>query len=236
MSSFRPDPTFGRRSFVPASPFGASPPAPSFAATSTAPAAAAESIEAPPAEPGAPEPSPEVWTAEQVEALEAEAFERGVASEKKAQDALERACAALEASAAGLRGAAVARITAQREAMLDLSSEIASAWVGSKLALDRTLLGDVLDRALESCESATPERLFLSTADRTALVESAEERIEGWRERYGLDLVEDASLAQGDFRIEARQGAVDGRRARVLERLREALAEALTEPTEVEAE
>jgi flagellar biosynthesis/type III secretory pathway protein FliH len=172
-----------------------------------------------------------VWTDDRIEALEREAFERGVASSRKESEALERACAALEAGAAGLRRTSHARLLAHRELMLDLAAEIATAWTGRQLALDRELLARVLDRALESVRSQGPDRLLLSVEDAASLLEAAEERVEHWRTDHRLELVEEPSLQPGEFRIEAHQGSVDGRRETVRTHLREVLAEALGEQT-----
>lgn len=231
MSSFRRDAGPGPRVFVPTSVGGGGG---RGAERGFAVRRAPEPEDGPPlAEPVEPQP-PERFTAEQVEALERDAFERGAASVRKANDALDRACEALEAGASGLRAASIERITAHRSLLLDLASEIATAWVGSRLEVDGALLGRVVDRAIEGAESLSPDRLRLHPADLARLLEVAEERIERWRERYGLELVEDPSLAAGELHIEARQGSIDGRHEGVRDRLREALAEALAQDTEVE--
>jgi len=181
MSSFRPDATIVRRGFVPDRLAPGSPGEPGFlAAAARAGSPASVAVGRSPAELPPHEP-PVVWTEDRIAALEREAFERGVASSRKESEALERACAALEASAAGLRSTSHARLLAHRDSMLDLASEIATAWVGRELALDRELLARVLDQALESVRSLGPDRLRLSVEDAAALFEAAEERIERWR-------------------------------------------------------
>ncbi len=231
MSSFRPDPTITRRGFVPdrfaASVLGGQ----DFVAAADT-AGSSRSVAADPSRAELPQDeSSVVWTDERIDALEREAFERGVASSQKQSEALERACAALEAGAAGLRRTSHERLLAHRELMLDLAAEIATFWVGRELALDRALLVRVLDQALERARSLGPDRLLLSVEDAASLFDVAEERIEHWRVEHRLELVEEPSLQPGEFRIEARQGSVDGRLESVRERLREALAEALGEQT-----
>lgn len=233
MSSFRPDPAIVRRGFV-ADRFAAGASGgPGFvgaAAEVGASASVATAIDSSRADSTEDEP-PVVWTEERIEALEREAFERGVASSRKQSEALDRACAALEAGAAGLRRASHARLLAHRELMLDLAAEIATAWTGRQLALDRGLLARVLDQALESVRSLGPDRLLLSVEDAASLLEAAEERVEHWRIDHRLELVEEPSLQPGEFRIEAQQGSVDGRREAVRTHLREVLSEALGEQT-----
>lgn len=231
MSSFRPDPTTARRGFVPDRFEAGAPGGADFVgamAEAGASSSIAASVDPSRVEPTRPEPTV-VWTDDRVEALEREAFERGVASSRKQSEALERACAALEAGAAGLRRTSHARLLAHRELMLDLASEIATAWVGRELALDRELLGRALDQALEGVRSLEPDRLLLSVEDAASLLEAAEERVEHWRTEHRLELVEEPSLQPGEFRIEARQGSIDGRLESVRTRLREGLAEALSE-------
>ena len=231
MSSFRPDPTITRHGFVPDRSAGGALRQPDFVGAAAG-SERSPSVGFDPSEVEAPESEPSVvWTDDRVEALEREAFEQGVASGRKESEALERACAALEAGAAGLRRTSAERLLAHRELMLDLVAEIATTWVGRQLALDRELLGGALDQALESVRSLAPDRLLLGVEDAASLLEAAEERVEHWRTEHRLELVEEPSLHPGEFRIEARQGSVDGRLDSVRTRLRDALAEALGEQT-----
>jgi len=233
MSSFRPDPMIRGRGFMPDRFEGESLRPPGFVGTVVEGTERAIPVGSDPSSAEAPEPEPSVvWTPERVEALEREAFERGVASGRKESDALERACAALEAGASGLRHARHERLLAHRALMLDLVAEIATAWIGRQLAVDRELLGRVIEQALERLRPLGPDRLLLCGEDAALLLEAAEERVEHWRSEHALELVEAPSLEPGEFRIEARQGSVDGRLESVRKRVRETLAEALGEETD----
>ncbi len=178
---------------------------------------------------GGPAPVAEVWTPERIEALEAEAFERGVASARASNAEAERVCALLEAAALELDRVAGTSITANRELMLSLAQEIAEKWVGAELRLDPSRFGEILNRVIADAPDMSGASLHLHPADRALLLSSDGEWVAAWTERHSITIEEDAAIGAGAFRIEGEHAGIDASAEAIRERLAVALREALAE-------
>lgn len=171
-------------------------------------------------------PSPE-----EIAALEAAAFDRGVAAERVSTDRLIRACETLESAAKDLDRLSLEALAANRESIVELALTIASSWVGKSLEADSSLYAEVLERALATSEEESAHRLYLETSDLARLESEAGDRVAIWRDRYRLELVADPELGLGAFRIEAGGAAIDGRPERVCQGFREQLATSIAAAT-----
>ncbi len=178
------------------------------------------------------------FTAEQVEARETEAFERGRAEARDEIERLACVCVALESAVAEWRRSEAMTLAANRTLLLDLAVEIAGQWVGRVMASDLDALGAAIDRVLvpaaedeeastSSAEAGRRARLFLHPNDHETLVAEQPDRLARWAREGSLQVATDAELESGSFRLERADRVLDGRPSVVLERLRDRLAEAL---------
>ena len=240
MSSFRPDieaeaPTFVATSYAPrgwegadsanATPLGALDAQQS--AIGTEPLDAVDSAIGPESVDGrGVEPLPGAPTAEEIEALEQAAFARGVESARAANAALEATCRTVDAAVAELRAAAAARITENRNLVLDLAADLVRDWVQQELATDPSRQAALVDQALDGLELADGARLTLATPDLDRLREAAPEALARWTEA-GLGVEADEALSPGGFRVIAPTSTVEGDIDVALSRLRASLAPAV---------
>ena len=142
----------------------------------------------------------------------------------------EKACGVFEAAAASLSRASVRRLHENREAMLELASEIARHWLGEELRLDPTRFAGPLDRALALCAGAPRARIHLHPEVIAALETSLPEWLARWSETLEVELAGDSALAPGAFRIETETQSVDAGYETLGSRLRHALSAALQAP------
>lgn len=244
MSSFRPDLELDRErpDFVPLSLTGAPPidvseieaaSANQFAAATTRGAAvevglpvgahadeAGDEAEAASSSPSAP-------SAGEIAALEQAAFDRGVETGRGEATQLASACDAFEAAAQAWSAAARTTIASNREAVINLASEIVRHWVGDQLEADSVLLATLVDRAIEELGAESDTEIFLHPEDAARLSRDASDRFAAWEAAGIVGPSGDPTLAPGDFRIESPERLLDGRLDRVLESVREALRLAL---------
>lgn len=235
MSSFRPDVVSVAKKFLP----GLLGRELAFEADADADSSIGPSIDAAPETPvesgDAREAQPDTRTlrAEEIEALESDAYQRGLADHHDIEERLTKACHALEGISEEIARSQTEWLSVHRDRMLDLALEIARSWVGEDLSNDSSRYARVLDRALESCQENEPQRVRLHPEDLARLDSS---RVESWRDEGGLDLAADDSLMPGEFIVEARSGVVDARGASIVARLRDVLCEEARErSSEVEA-
>lgn len=241
MSSFRPDFEPADFAFAPLvwSRLGDD----GFAATATATAPEARSHDDGPAgnaaesaSADAPVSEAPMHSAEEVAELEAAAFARGAESATVQTQSIERAFAALEAAAGALRTAVRTEPSRNREQILQLATLIATRWVGAELRQDPARFGEMLERAFAADPDASRRKLHLSAEDHALLVSDWAERLAEWSETRGVELVVDADLERGAFRVETPRTSIDGRPEAIRSRLEEALAETLGAPLEEGAE
>lgn len=238
MSSFRPQQEGPPPIFVPqalgpalASGFGSDPIASSQVAESMDAATAEAAIQTvsesdPQADIPAPNPAFEEGAAEEtppsidVEALERAAYERGRAEALPDAEAIDRAAAAMERAAEQWRVAADACLSAHRTWALDLCRDVVERWVGEELAHSPERYAEMLKGAREICAAADTPRIHVSAEDLAALEAGLPERLATWQNEMDLELVADATLESGDFRIDGAGVSLDGRRSVVAARLR----------------
>lgn len=170
------------------------------------------------------------WTPERIEALRQEAFEQGAASAREESRRLDLLCDALEAALAPLSASGTKMLAANREQLLALAAEIARHWVAAELRSEPHLYASVLDGAIAAMGEDEAIRLLLSPSDLETLRSLEAARLARWTDEAGLVLEEDASLAAGGYRLDGLHGNIDGRADAILERLCDALGEALEAP------
>lgn len=163
-------------------------------------------------------------------ALEAAAFEKGQQAAMRDEARCEQACAVLEQAAHAWARVSLRQLYENREATLVLAAEIARHWLGEELRLDPARCLGPLERALSACADAQAARLALHPDVLAALETSQPERLARWSERLPIELVTDAALAPGAFRIETATQTVDAGLDSLVARLREALASAFAAP------
>jgi flagellar biosynthesis/type III secretory pathway protein FliH len=178
------------------------------------------------AAPGSTPPTPA-----EIEALQREAFERGVAEGRAAlpwQEAaeLQRALAALEQAARGLIGLRRGYLVENRKAVIELACSIVQQIAGASLAVRGEVLDALLDRAL--CAAAlgeAPIEVRVALADLATL-----EAARAGRSDHSLRFEVDPQLPAGEARIATRTGDVRASLEVAIEQLRQGLDEALTAP------
>lgn len=236
MSSFRPEARFEASGFVPESDgesaFG-------FLPVSLGRSASSSLSSSPDAE-GEPErtdSADRILTEAEIAALEAEAFNRGVASERAearaGAEAMQHACDALTGAAHAWSNQIEAIRLGGPQEVAGLALEIARRWVGDVFEAEPGRFISVVEEALSLCGDHGPEKVMLNPKDLRTIESIDSEQLGEWKQTRNLELISADSIGRGEFRIEAARGVLDGGFEAVAARLRDVL---LRDPVETAAE
>jgi flagellar biosynthesis/type III secretory pathway protein FliH len=138
--------------------------------------------------------------------------------------AFERATRALEALAEALRHPAPNYLAIHRHCAVELAIAIARAVLAREVRSNPDALAAAVERALSGLAPERPLRLRLASSDFAALSHGLAPQLEAVRASVDLAVVEDSSLAPGEFALDGNGIDLEARWPELLERVSEALA------------
>jgi hypothetical protein len=138
--------------------------------------------------------------------------------------AFERATLALEAIGESLRNPAPHYLALNRHAAVELALAIARAVLAREVRSNPDAISSAVERALVCLAPERPLRLRLASSDFAALSHGLAPQLESIRASGDLAVVDDGTLAPGEFALDGGGVDLEARLPELLERVSEALA------------